>query len=46
MDSKNEYKLILDPRHRQLIREQIEGFKKMNEFVRQERRQKLPNMSP
>ncbi|MFQ5771767.1 MAG: hypothetical protein ACE5HX_14630 [bacterium] len=45
MNSKKAYKLFCDPLNRQLIRDQIAGFKKMNELVRKEQREKLPKMT-
>ncbi|NIR51783.1 hypothetical protein GWO43_24710 [candidate division KSB1 bacterium] len=40
------YKIVKVPKKRRLIREQIAGFKRMNEFVREEQRQELPEMTP
>ncbi|MFQ6113715.1 MAG: hypothetical protein ACE5NG_06440 [bacterium] len=45
MKNKKEFKLIKDPEKRQRIRDQLAGFKRMNEFVRKEQRQKLPKMT-
>jgi hypothetical protein len=40
-----EYEFGIDPKYHQLVRDQIEGFKKMNEFVENERRRNLPKMT-
>jgi len=43
--SQKEYKFEIDPKYHQLIRDQMAGFKKMNEFVEEERRRNLPRMT-
>lgn len=46
MAQQEKYKFPNDPALKQLIRDQLEGFKVMNEFVRQEQRRNLPKMTP
>ncbi|MFQ5639942.1 MAG: hypothetical protein ACE5IR_18335 [bacterium] len=46
MKTKQAYKIIHDPKVKQLIRDQIEGYKEMNEFVQDEQRKNLPKMTP
>ncbi|MFQ5824956.1 MAG: hypothetical protein ACE5JB_12950 [bacterium] len=46
MTKQKKYKLPDDPALRQLIRDQLAGYKVMNEFVQQEQRRNLPKMTP
>jgi predicted Rdx family selenoprotein len=46
MAQQNKYKFPDDPELKQLIRDQLAGYKVMNEFVRQEQRRNLPKMTP
>lgn len=43
--SEKEYKFEIDPRYHQLVRDQMAGFEKMNEFAEDERRRNLPKMT-
>lgn len=40
------FKFYEDPLIKQRVREQITGYKKMNEFILQEQRENLPKMTP
>lgn len=46
MSKKKSYEIHKDPVLKQRIRDQIAGFKKMNELVLEEQRRNLPKMTP